>query len=545
MPRSPLAGKPAPESLLLNIEDVRSAYYIAPTSSAPVSFGTSGHRGTSLKGTFTESHVRAIAQAICDYRKHAAIGGPLFLGKDTHALSDQAHDSVISVLTANGVETIIQLDGGYTPTPGISRAILAHNKGITESRHLADGIVLTPSHNPPEDGGCKYNPPHGGPAETAVTSWIQNRANHLLQKEPLQIHQLPISAAMQHPCLHRRDLVTPYVEALSSIIDMAAIARSGIRIGVDPLGGSSLAYWDAIASRWGIALEVVNRVIDPTFRFMTVDHDGKIRMDCSSPDAMAPLLSSGAGYDIACANDPDADRHGIVAGASGLMDPNGFLAVAIDYLFRHRPQWSSRAAIGKTVVSSSLIDRVATSLNAPLYEVPVGFKWFVQGLFDGSLGFGGEESAGASFLCFDGTPWSTDKDGIIMGLLAAEIRAVTGRGPDLLLQELRAADGPLWYRRVDQPCAPEARGWFARQTDESLKGASVGGAPATRILLKAPGNGESIGGFKIESAKGWFAARPSGTEDIYKIYAESFESELHLQQIIEDANRWVGEARPD
>jgi phosphoglucomutase len=540
MARSPFAGKPAPESLLMDVEAANRAYYAKPGDTAIVSFGTSGHRGTSFKGTFTESHVMAIAQAVCDYRKYARIAGPLFLGKDTHALSNLAQESVISVLTANGVQTVIQNDGGYTPTPSISRAILAHNREVRDSHQFGDGIVLTPSHNPPEDGGCKYNPPHGGPAETAVTSWIQNRANQLLHKEPNQIRYLPLSSAMNHPCLHSKDLISPYIDALSTVIDMAAIARSGIRIAVDPLGGSSLAYWDRIASRWGIGLEILNRAIDPTFRFMAVDHDGKIRMDCSSADAMAPLVTSCAGYDLACANDPDADRHGIVAGASGLMDPNGFLAVAIDYLFTHRPKWSPHARIGKTVVSSSLIDRVAAARGISIYEVPVGFKWFVQGLFDGSLGFAGEESAGASFLCLDGTPWSTDKDGIILGLLGAEIRAVTGHGPDQLLTELRTTHGHLWYKRIDQPCEPEARRWFSQLTEQSIRDKSVGGAPAIRVLLKAPGNGESIGGFKVESAKGWFAARPSGTEDIYKIYAESFESDVHLHQIIDDAHQWVG-----
>lgn len=543
MTKSPLAGKKAPASLLMDLAAARRAYGAPPAHGAKVSFGTSGHRGSALKGTFCEAHVKAIAQAVCDYRAQAGIGGPLFVGKDTHALSGPAQDSVISVLVANGVETVIQSGGGYTPTPAISRAILAHNRHHTDPNRTADGIVLTPSHNPPEDGGCKYNPPHGGPAETAITGWIQKRANHLLEHEPHLIRELPISTAMQHHCLHQRDLVAPYVEALPSVVAVDEIARAGVRIAVDPLGGASLAYWERIASVYGLSLEVVNRVIDPQFSFMAVDHDGRIRMDCSSPDVMGPLVTAGAGYDLACANDPDADRHGIVAGGS-LMEPNRFLAVAINYLFRHRPGWPSGARVGKTVVSSSLIDRVATAVGAPLYEVPVGFKWFVQGLFDGSLGFGGEESAGASFLCRDGSPWSTDKDGIIMGLLAAEMKAVTGRGPHELLAELEVAHGSLWYRRVDQPCAPEGRAWFSRITEESLRGATVAGTPATRILCKAPGNGESIGGFKIESASGWFAARPSGTEDIYKIYAESFESDAHLGRIIDEANQWVGREAP-
>lgn len=543
MTKSPLAGKKAPTSLLMDLDAARRSYHAAPAHDAPVSFGTSGHRGSSIRGTFCEAHVRAIAQAVCDYRAQAGIGGPIFVGKDTHALSGPAQESVIAVLVANGVETVIQSDGGYTPTPAISRAILAHNSGHHDPHHTADGIVLTPSHNPPEDGGCKYNPPHGGPAETAITGWIQKRANHLLEHEPHLIRELPISAAMQHHWLHQRDLAGPYVEALPTVIAIDEIARAGVRIAVDPLGGASLAYWERIASVYGLSLEIVNRVIDPQFGFMAVDHDGKIRMDCSSPDVMGPLVNAGAGYDLACANDPDADRHGIVAGGS-LMEPNRYLAVAIDYLFRHRPGWPTGCRVGKTVVSSSLIDRVARAVGAPLYEVPVGFKWFVQGLFEGALGFGGEESAGASFLCRDGSPWSTDKDGIIMGLLAAEMKAVTGRGPHELLAELEATHGSLWYRRVDQPCASEGRAWFGRVTEDSLRGATVAGAPATRVLCKAPGNGESIGGFKIESPSGWFAARPSGTEDIYKIYAESFESDAHLARIIDEANQWVGREDP-
>lgn len=539
MAKSPLAGKQAPASLLMDVAAVHRAYAAAPAPGVKVSFGTSGHRGTSVKGTFCEAQVRAIAQAVCDYRAHAGIGGPLFVGKDTHALSGPAQDSVIAVLVANGVETVIQSDGGYTPTPSISRAILAHNREQSGLPQQADGIVLTPSHNPPEDGGCKYNPPHGGPAETTITGWIQQRANHLLENEPHLIRSLPLATAMQHRCLHQRDLVGPYVEALRRVVAVDEIARTGVRIAVDPLGGASLAYWERIATVYGLSLHIVNRTVDPQFGFMAVDYDGKIRMDCSSVDVMGPLVSAGAGYDLACANDPDADRHGIVAGG-GLMEPNRYLAVAIDYLFRHRPGWPAGCRVGKTVVSSSLIDRVAHAVGASLYEVPVGFKWFVQGLFEGSLGFGGEESAGASFLCFDGSPWSTDKDGIIMGLLAAEMKAVTGRGPHELRAELEATHGSLWYRRVDQPCAPEGRAWFSRVTEDSLRGATVAGAPATRILCKAPGNGESIGGFKIESSSGWFAARPSGTEDIYKIYAESFEGETHLDRIIDEANEWVG-----
>ncbi len=545
MGKHPLAGKQAPESLLMDVGAARRAYHDAPAPSAPVSFGTSGHRGTSLAGTFTESHVMAIAQAICDYRVHAGIEGPLFVGKDTHALSDQAQDSVIAVLLANGVETIIQEDGGYTPTPSISRAILAYNRdgrlgGARAPSEQADGIVLTPSHNPPEDGGCKYNPPHGGPAETPVTGWIQKRANQLLTDDSRAIRSIPLSETIGHRLLHCRDLVEPYVEALDRVVGIEAIARAGVRIAVDPLGGASLEYWDRIASRWGLDLMVVNRAVNPQFSFMALDHDGKIRMDCSSRDVMGPLVERVAGYDLACANDPDADRHGIIAGSAGLVEPNRFLAVAISYLFRHRPAWAKGLAVGKTVVSSSLVDRVAASVGASLYEVPVGFKWFVAGLFDGTLGFGGEESAGASFLCRDGTPWSTDKDGIIMGLLAAEMKAVTGHGPDELLSEILATHGPLWYRRVDQPCGPEARRWFAQITEASLGAATVAGAPASRIVIKAPGNGESIGGFKLESPNGWFAARPSGTEDIYKIYAESFESEAHLERIIADARGWVG-----
>lgn len=541
MTRSPIAGKIAPSSLLMDIGAVSRSYFAPPAHDAKVSFGTSGHRGSSLKGTFCEAHVMSIAQAVCDYRAQAGICGPLFMGKDTHALSEPAQASVISVLVANGVETVIQSGGGFTPTPVISRAILAHNRALQVRPKYADGIVLTPSHNPPEDGGCKYNPPHGGPAETAITGWIQNRANYLLENEPHLIRQLPISQAMQHRCLHQHDLVGPYVAALRTVVAMDEIARAGVRIAVDPLGGASLPYWERTASVYGLSLEIVNRTIDPQFSFMALDHDGKIRMDCSSADVMGSLVTAGAGYDVACANDPDADRHGIVAGGS-LLEPNRYLAVAVDYLFRHRPGWSAGCRVGKTIVSSSLIDRAARGVGAAVYEVPVGFKWFVQGLFDGSLGFGGEESAGASFLCLDGSPWSTDKDGIIMGLLAAEMKAVTGRGPHELLADLEAAHGPLWYRRIDQPCGPEGRSWFNRITEDSLRGATVAGAPATRVLFKAPGNDQSIGGFKVESDSGWFAARPSGTEDIYKIYAESFESEIHLDRIIEEANQWVGRA---
>jgi len=539
-----LAGKPAPASLLIDVGRLIDAYFSKePDPSDPeqlVSFGTSGHRGSSLAGSFNQSHILAITQAICEWRKQEGITGPLFLGKDTHALSRPAEQTALEVLAANNVDTVIDRDDGYTPTPSISRLILTHNRGRKSG--LGDGIVVTPSHNPPADGGFKYNPPNGGPADTSVTAWIQDRANTLLRGNRSEIQRIPFDRARTAPTIRKADFVGPYVADLGSVVDMAAIRDAGIKCGVDPLGGASVAYWQAIAERWKLDLQVVNPTVDPRFAFMTVDHDGKIRMDCSSPYAMAKLVGLRNSYQVAFGNDPDADRHGIVVPSAGLMNPNHYLAVAIRYLFSHRPLWSAQAAVGKTLVSSAIIDRVVAAMGRPLVEVPVGFKWFVGGLLDGSLGFGGEESAGASFLRFDGSAWSTDKDGLILALLAAEITACTGKDPGEHYREITAVHGEPIYTRIDQPATPAEKSRLRQLSPAQVKSSTLAGEAITAVLTKAPGNGAAIGGLKVASQNGWFAARPSGTENIYKIYAESFKGQAHLDSLIQEARAMVGAA---
>jgi phosphoglucomutase len=505
-----------------------------------VSFGTSGHRGSPLSGSFTEAHILAITQAICEYRKSQGTDGPLYMGKDTHAVSGPAQDSALEVLAANGVTTIIQRDGGYTPTPGISRAILAYNRG--RKTGLADGIVITPSHNPPEDGGFKYNPPNGGPADTDVTKWVQDRANELLRGNNAGVKRVALAQAKKAATTREEDLILPYVEDLKHVIDMGAIRAARLKLAVDPLGGAAVHYWEPINRVYGLDITVVNPKVDPTFSFMTVDHDGKIRMDCSSPYAMAGLVGLKDQYRVAFANDPDSDRHGIVTPSAGLMNPNHYLAVAIFYLLQHRPQWSPQSAVGKTLVSSSMIDRVVAKLGRKLSEVPVGFKWFTPGLFDGSVCFGGEESAGASFLRRDGTVWTTDKDGPLLNLLAAEITAVTGKDPGEHYKALAAEFGAPFYTRIDAAATPEQKARLGKLAPENVKAATLAGEPITAKLTKAPGNDASIGGLKVVSASGWFAARPSGTEDIYKIYAESFRDEGHLQAIVAEAQQIVNAA---
>ena len=505
-----------------------------------VIFGTSGHRGSSLRGTFTESHVQAITQAICEFRRMNRTDGPLYLGKDTHALSGPAQRTALEVLAANNIETIIQRDDGVTPTPVISRAIIVHNRARKE--RLADGIIITPSHNPPEDGGLKYNPPNGGPADTDVTHWIQDRANELLEKYNSDVRRLPFSKAIKAPTSHQEDLILPYVEDLQNVVDMAAIRGSGLKLAVDPLGGAALPYWEPINTVYGLDITVVNPKLEPTFSFMTVDHDGKIRMDCSSPYAMARLVGLKDRYNVAFANDPDSDRHGIVTPSAGLMNPNHFLAVAIRYLLSHRPRWRTQSAVGKTLVSSSLIDRVVHKLGRQLREVPVGFKWFAPGLFDGSFCFGGEESAGASFLRHDGTVWTTDKDGPIMDLLAAEITAQTGKDPGKHFRELTAEFGTPYYTRLDAPASPEQKAKLEKLSPKAVKASSLAGDPITAKLTRAPGNNAPIGGLKVVSSSGWFAARPSGTENIYKIYAESLKSQEHLDTIAREAQEIVNHA---
>jgi phosphoglucomutase len=538
---SPLAGKPAPASILVDLGRLEAAYYDhKPEPDDPgqlVSFGTSGHRGSSLRGSFTETHIAAITQAICEHRRANGIDGPLYMGKDTHALSHPAQRTALEVLAANGVETVIQRDDGVTPTPAISRAILTRNRGRTT--HLADGIVITPSHNPPEDGGFKYNPPNGGPADTDVTAWVQNRANQLLRTGLEGVTRMPLAAALAESTTHQEDLVLPYVEDLQNVIDMEAIRAADLTIGVDPLGGAAAPYWDPVNVRYGTRLTVVNPTIDPTFGFMAVDHDGRIRMDPSSPYAMAGLVELKDRFQVAFANDPDADRHGIVTRSLGLMNPNHYLAVAIRYLLTHRSQWPAHAAVGKTLVSSSLIDRVVGHLGRRLDEVPVGFKWFVPGLFDGSCCFGGEESAGASFLRRDGGVWSTDKDGLIMGLLAAEITARTGRDPGEHYRELEAQFGRSWYTRIDAPATPDQKARLQKLSPEDVQRETLAGERITARLTAAPGNGAAIGGLKIVTASGWFAARPSGTEHIYKIYAESFKDAAHLDALVQEARELV------
>jgi phosphoglucomutase len=505
-----------------------------------VSFGTSGHRGSPLHATFTEAHILAITQAICDYRQTQGTDGPLYMGKDTHAVSDPAQRTALEVLVANGVHTIIQRENGVTPTPVISRAILVYNRGRKE--HLADGIVITPSHNPPEDGGFKYNPPDGGPADTGVTRWVEDRANELLRTKNAGVKRVPFETAIKTGTTRQEDFMLPYVRDLRNIIDMEAIRGSRLKLGVDPLGGAARPYWEPINAEYGLDIAVVNPTIDPTFSFMTVDHDGLIRMDCSSPYAMARLVGLKDRFQVAFANDPDSDRHGIVTPSAGLMNPNHYLAVAIRYLLTHRPLWPAQAAVGKTLVSSSMIDKVVQGLGRKLREVPVGFKWFVPGLFDGSCCFGGEESAGASFLRLDGTVWATDKDGPIMDLLAAEITARTGKDPGEHYRELTKEFGTPYYKRVDAPATPEQKSKLGALSPSAVTASSLAGEPITAKLTRAPGNNAPIGGLKVVTAGGWFAARPSGTENIYKIYAESFKDEAHLNAILAEAEGIVGEA---
>jgi len=533
----PLAGKPAPDDILIDIAEIEKAYYErGPNVEDPqqlVNFGTSGHRGSPLDATFNEAHVLAITQAICDYRAGQNISGRLFMGKDTHAISGPAQRSALEVLAANGVETVIQREDGFTPTPAISRAILVHNRGKKEA--LADGIVVTPSHNPPADGGFKYNPPGGGPADTDVTDWIQERANALLRDGNRNVKRLAYDAAIRVATTHQAEMAGPYVDDLAKVIDMEAIRSAKVRIGVDPLGGSALGYWQKIAERYRFDMTIVNSRVDPTFNFMTLDHDGKIRMDCSSPYAMAGLVNLKDRYQVAFGNDADADRHGIVTPSMGLMNPNHYLAVAIHYLLTHRPGWSKDVAVGKTLVSSSLIDRVVERHGRKLYEVPVGFKWFSPGLFDGSICFGGEESAGASFLRSDGTVWTTDKDGIILCLLAAEIIATTRRDPARWYVDLTNKLGRPFYSRTDVPANAAQKQALKALRAEALAANELAGEPVTAKLTRAPGNGADIGGLKVSAPNGWFAVRPSGTEDLCKIYAESLKSEEHLKLIQEEA----------
>ncbi len=541
---SPLAGKPAPKELLIDVARLQKEYFERrPDLDDPnqlVSFGTSGHRGSPLRGTFNEAHILAITQAICEYRRQQGIDGPLYMGKDTHAVSEPAQRTALEVLAANNVETIIQQENGITPTPVISRAILVYNRSRKE--HLADGIVVTPSHNPPEDGGFKYNPPNGGPADTDVTRWVQNRANDLLRAGNVGVNRISFTKAMKAETTHQEDFILPYVRDLKNVVDMEAIRGAHLKLGVDPLGGASLPYWEPINSIYGLDIVVTNKIIDPTFSFMTVDHDGKIRMDCSSPYAMARLVALKDQYQVAFGNDTDADRHGIVTPAAGLMNPNHYLAVAIRYLLTHRPQWRNTVAVGKTLVSSSMIDRVVKKLGRQLREVPVGFKWFVPGLIDGSYCFGGEESAGASFLRLDGTVWTTDKDGPIMDLLAAEITARTGKDPGEHFRELTAEFGIPYYTRIDAPATPEQKAKLEKLTPDAVKESDLAGEPITAKLTKAPGNDAPIGGLKVVAESGWFAARPSGTENIYKIYAESFKSQTHLNAILKEAEEMVNHA---
>ncbi|HID51199.1 MAG TPA: alpha-D-glucose phosphate-specific phosphoglucomutase [Anaerolineae bacterium] len=547
MPLHPLAGQPAPRDMLINVPRLISAYYTyKPDPANPahrVSFGTSGHRGKSLEYTFNEDHILAICQAVVEYRQAEGITGPLYLGMDTHALSEPAQATAVEVFAANEVNLFIQAGLGYTPTPVISHAILTYNNG--RKTGLADGVVITPSHNPPTDGGFKYNPPAAGPADASITNAIQKRANEILADGLRAVRRRPYPQAVKAATTHHYDYITPYVNDLGSIINMAAIAAAGIRMGVDPLGGSGLAYWEPIAAKYGLDIELVNPVIDPTFSFMTVDKDGKIRMDCSSPYAMASLIGLKDQFDIAFGNDPDYDRHGIVTRSSGLLNPNHYLAVAIWYLFQNRPGWRVEAGVGKTVVSSSMIDRVTASLGRRLVEVPVGFKWFVAGLLDGSYGFGGEESAGASFLRQDGAVWTTDKDGFIMDLLAAEMTAVTQQDPGQLYQHLTEQFGSPVYERIDAPANEAQRAALKQLSAEQVTAVELAGEPITAKLTHAPGNNAPIGGLKVVTENGWFAARPSGTEAIYKIYAESFHSEAHLRQIQAEAQEIVASVLPE
>jgi phosphoglucomutase len=541
---SPLAGKPAPKEMLIDVARLEREYFErSPDLGDPnqmVSFGTSGHRGSPLHGTFTEAHILAITQAICDYRRSVGTDGPLYMGKDTHAVSDPAQRTALEVLAANNVETIIQRDNGVTPTPVISRAILVYNRG--RKQHLADGIVITPSHNPPEDGGFKYNPTNGGPADTDVTRWVEDRGNKLLRGSNADVKRVPFAMALKAGSTHQEDFVIPYVGDLRNVVDMDAIRGAGLKLGVDPLGGAARPYWEPINAIYKLDITVVNPVIDPTFSFMTVDHDGVIRMDCSSPYAMARLVGLKDKYRVAFANDPDSDRHGIVTPSAGLMNPNHYLAVAIRYLLSYRPLWPGNVAVGKTLVSSSMIDKVVQKLGRRLLEVPVGFKWFVPGLVDGSCCFGGEESAGASFLRLDGTAWATDKDGPIMDLLAAEITARTGKDPGEHYRELTAEFGASYYTRIDAPATPEQKAKLRELSPEAVTASTLAGQPIIAKLTRAPGNEAPIGGLKVVTKSGWFAARPSGTENIYKIYSESFKDQTHLNAILAEAEGIVSSA---
>ena len=544
MPISPYAGKPAEPSLLINVPQLVTAYYTGrPDPSVPtqrVVFGTSGHRGSSLDHAFNEAHILAITQAICRYRKHQGIDGPLCIGMDTHALSEPAFASALEGLAAHKVDVMVDATHPYTPTPVISHAILTHNRGRT--RGLADGIVITPSHNPPQYGGFKYDPPQGGPADTHVTAWIEQHANAFLADGLREVRRVSLERARKASTTHLHDYLEAYVGDLPAVVDLEAIRGSRVHVGVDPLGGASVAYWDAIGERYGLNLEVVNHTIDPTFQFMTVDWDGQIRMDPSSRYAMARLVDLKERFDVACASDTDADRHGIVSHSQGLLNPNQYLAVAIAYLFANRPQWPGTVAVGKTVVSSSLIDRVAAHLGRRLVEVPVGFKWFVDGLLEGSLGFGGEESSGATFLRRDGTVWTTDKDGLVPNLLAADITARTGREPGEHYRELTRQFGEPRYERLDAPVTPEQKQVLERLSPQQIQATTLAGEKIQTIITTAPGNGAPIGGIKVIAEHGWFAARPSGTEEVYKIYAESFQGEDHLRRLLEDAQVLIGKA---
>ena len=535
-----LAGQAAPSGTLIDVAALEREFFERVPDPGDirqrVAFGTSGHRGTPLDGSFTAAHIAAITQAICEYRRQNGIDGPLYIGKDTHALSTPAQQTALEVLAANGVQTIVQQHDGFTPTPVVSRAILAWNQRTGD--RSADGIVVTPSHNPPEDGGFKYNPPHGGPADTGITRWIQDRANELLLAKNAGVKRIT-GTVTNASGIHPEDFVQPYVDDLQNVVDLEAIRDSGVTIGVDPLGGASLAYWEAIADRYRLNLTIVNRKIDPTFGFMTLDHDGRIRMDCSSPYAMASLVALREQYQVALGNDPDADRHGIVTPSAGLMNPNHFLAVAIEYLVANRPLWSPSVTVGKTVVSSTMIDRVVNGSGRRLSEVPVGFKWFAPGLFDGSLCFGGEESAGASFLRKNGAVWTTDKDGLIMGLLAAEIVARTGEDPGIRYRKVEQRFGASHYTRIDAPATPEQKARLQKLSPEDVRATSLAGEPIEARLTRAPSNDEPIGGLKVVARSGWFAARPSGTENVYKIYAESFRSASHLADIVSEAQTIV------
>ena len=539
---SKLAGKPIDPASLVNVPRLITAYFAGKpdpsVASQRVAFGTSGHRGSAFNNAFNEDHILAITQAICLYRAAQGTDGPLFIGKDTHALSEPALVSAIEVLAANGVETMIDDHDGYTPTPVISHAILGYNRKRTTG--LADGIVITPSHNPPSDGGFKYNPPNGGPADTDATGWIEKTANDLIKAKLKGVKRMPYSQALKAACVHRHDYVTPYVKELDKVVDLEAIRSAGVKIGIDPLGGAAVHFWAPIIERYKIDATVVNPAVDPTFRFMTADWDGKIRMDCSSPYAMKSLVAMRKKFDVAFANDTDADRHGIVAGSFGLMNPNHYLATMIAYLFENRPKWKKSSVVGKTVVSSGIIDRVAGKIGRKVVEVPVGFKWFVDGLIDGSFGFGGEESAGASFLRRDGTVWTTDKDGLIPGLLAAEITATTGRDPAENFAKLTKKLGTPFYERIDAPATGEQKAILKKLAPEQVQAKELAGEPITAVFDKAPGNKAAIGGIKVVTENGWFAARPSGTEDVYKIYAESFRGEKHLHAIQEEAQALIG-----